>query len=75
MKIKNNLAAQRLSLIAAIIGAMVAVFSAVQMIGSIRVVDILTLFFGGFSAGAGLIKLIMDYRIKKTDTDSAAHEV
>ena len=72
MKNKNDLAGKRLSLIAAVIGILAALLGVIQMIDRIRVVDILLLFFGGFGAGAGLIKAIMEYRIKKTDADSAA---
>lgn len=70
---KNTFIGKRLSLIAAVIGLLAALLGVIQMIDRIRVVDILLLFFGGFGAGAGLIKAIMDYRIKKTNTDSTAH--
>jgi hypothetical protein len=55
------------------LGIFVAVIGAYQMIGKIRVVDIITLFFGGFGAGVGLVKTILDYRKNKTDTHSAYH--
>ena len=70
---KNTMMRKRLGLIGAIIGILVAVLGAYQMIGIIRTVDILTLFFGGFGAGAGLIKMILDYRKEKTSTGSAVH--
>ena len=64
---------KRLGLIGAVLGILVAVLGAYQMIGVIRTVDILTLFFGGFGAGAGLVKMILDYRKEKIDTGSIAH--
>ncbi|MCX6122749.1 MAG: hypothetical protein NTX44_14150 [Ignavibacteriales bacterium] len=70
---KNTFIGKRLSLIAAVIGVLAAILGVIQMIDRIRVVDILLLFFGGFGAGAGLIKAIMDYRMKKTDTDLTTH--
>ena len=70
---KNTLIGKRLSLIAAVVGLLAALLGVIQMIDRIRVVDVLLLFFGGFGAGAGLIKAIMDYRMKKTDTDPTAH--
>lgn len=70
---KNTMIRKRLSLIGTIIGILVAVIGAYRMIGNIRTVDIITLFFGGFGAGAGMVKTILDYRKKKTDTDSTAH--
>jgi hypothetical protein len=70
---KNTMMRKRLGLIGAIIGILVAVLGAYQMIGIIRTVDILTLFFGGFGAGAGLVKMILDYRKEKTSTGSDVH--
>jgi hypothetical protein len=64
---------KRIGFIGAILGILIAIIGAYQMIGIIRTVDIITLFFGGFGAGAGLVKAIMDYRILKTDTTSTAH--
>jgi hypothetical protein len=64
---------KRLGIIAALIGTLAAVSGAIQMIGTIRVVDILLLFFGGFGAGAGLVKAVSQYRKDKSDTDSIAH--
>jgi hypothetical protein len=55
------------------LGIFVAVIGAYQMIGKIRVVDIITLFFGGIGAGVGLVKTILDYRKNKIDTHSTAH--
>ncbi|MGD1044228.1 MAG: hypothetical protein ABR936_02745 [Bacteroidota bacterium] len=56
---------KRLGFIGAILGIVVAFIGAYQMIDKIRIVDIITLFFGGFGAGAGLIKVIMDHRKEK----------
>jgi dolichyl-phosphate-mannose--protein O-mannosyl transferase len=64
---------KRLSLIAAILGIFIAIFGAYQMIGRIRIVDIITLFFGGFGAGAGMIKMISDFRKEKPDSNSIPH--
>jgi hypothetical protein len=36
--------------------------SAFAVVDRIRLVDILTLFFTGFGAGAGLVKTILDFR-------------
>jgi hypothetical protein len=70
---KRTLIRKRLDIIGTILAIFIAFFGAYQMIGNIRTVDILTLFFGGFGAGAGMVKMILDYRKKKTDTDSIAH--
>jgi hypothetical protein len=70
---KNAGIRKRLSIIGTILGILVACLGAYQMIGTIRTVDILTLFFGGFGAGAGMIKMILDFRKEKTDTDLTAH--
>jgi hypothetical protein len=61
----NSKFRERLAFIGAIIGILVAFLGAYQMIGKIRTVDIVTLFFGGFGAGAGMVKVILDYRKKK----------
>ena len=63
---KNSIIRKRLDFIGTILAIFIAFFGAYQMIGNIRTVDILTLFFGGFGAGAGMIKLIMDYRKEKS---------
>jgi hypothetical protein len=73
MKNKNTLIGKRLSLIAAVIGVLAVFFAVIQMIDRIRVVDILLLFFGGFGAGAGFVKAILDYQKKDTDTNSTTH--
>jgi len=62
---KSTVIRERLGFIGAIIGILVAVIGAYQMIGIIRTVDIITLFFGGFGAGAGMVKMILDFRKKK----------
>jgi hypothetical protein len=59
---KNIAIRKRLDLIGTILAIFIAFFGAYQMIGNIRTVDIITLFFGGFGAGAGMVKLILDYR-------------
>jgi hypothetical protein len=45
-------------IIVATLGIAVAAVSAFSMIGEVRVVDILLLFFGGFAAGASLVAAI-----------------
>jgi hypothetical protein len=61
---------KRLGLMAAMIGISAALLGALQSIDRMRVVDILMLFFGGFGAGAGLVKAVLDYRQRKTNTNS-----
>jgi hypothetical protein len=63
---------KRFGLIGTILGILVAVIGAYQMIGKIRTVDIITLFFGGFGTGVGMVKMILDYKKKKTGTHSKA---
>lgn len=53
---------KRIGLIGAICGIIVAVLGAVQMADRLRLVDIITLFVGGFGAGAGMVKTIIDYK-------------
>lgn len=45
-------------IIVATLGIAVAAVSAFSMIGEVRLVDILLLFFGGFAAGASLVAAI-----------------
>jgi hypothetical protein len=70
---KNTKIRKRLDIIGTMLGIFVAVIGAYQMISKIRVVDIITLFFGGIGAGVGLVKTILDYRKNKIDTHSTAH--
>ena len=70
---KNTKIRKRLDIIGTMLGIFVAVIGAYQMIGKIRAVDIITLFFGGIGAGVGLVKTILDYRKNKIDTHSTAH--
>ena len=70
---KNTKIRKRLDIIGTMLGIFVAVIGAYQMIGKIRVVDIITLFFGGIGAGVGFVKTILDYRKNKIDTHSTAH--
>jgi hypothetical protein len=69
---KNIAIRKRLDLLGIALAIFIAFFGAYQMIGKIRTVDIITLFFGGFGAGAGMVKLILDYRKQKSDTDANA---
>ena len=48
---------QRFSAAGTILGAIVSVASALAMRDSVRMVDILSLFFGGVGTGAGLASL------------------
>ena len=70
---KNTKIRKRLDIIGTMLGIFVAVIGAYQMIGKIRVVDIITLFFGGIGAGVGLVKTILDYRKSKIVTHSTTH--
>jgi len=47
---------------ATIAGILATVMGAVQLIGQVRLVDILLLYFGGIGSGAGLVKLILDLK-------------
>ena len=53
-----------LGMFATLMGVLATVLGAIQMIGRIRLVDILFLFFGGFGCGAGLVRMIFDYKLK-----------
>jgi len=55
----------RLSLIGALVAAVAALMSALQMQGRVRTVDILTLFAGGFAAGVGVVGGIVEMRRAK----------
>jgi hypothetical protein len=63
---------KRIGLISTILGLAVALLGAVQMADRQRLVDILTLFFGGFGAGAGLVKAVIDIRAQRKAAQSAA---
>jgi hypothetical protein len=39
--------------------------NALQVVDRIRSFDILTLFFGGFGAGVGMVKAILDFRAER----------
>ena len=49
--------AQRLATVSTVLGAVISFVSALAMRDSVRLVDILALFFGGMGAGAGLASL------------------
>ena len=53
-------------------GLIAALGGALESMGRVRLVDVLTLFFGGFGAGAGLTKTIADMRKAKRDNTSAS---
>jgi hypothetical protein len=63
---------KRIGLISTILGLAVAVLGAVEMIDRLRLVDILTLFFGGFGAGAGMVKAVIDHGAQRNAEQSAA---
>ncbi len=63
---------KRIGLIATIFCVAVAALDAVLMADRLRLVDILTLFFGGFGAGAGMVKAIIDYRAHRKSIQNAA---
>jgi hypothetical protein len=51
-----------LGFITTVLSLFVAVLVVPQMMNRVRLVDILTLFFGGFGVGVGLVKTIIDLR-------------
>lgn len=55
----------RVQLLAGIFSTGLALFSAVSLAGRIRLVDILTLFFGGFAAGVSLAYAIRNWRDRR----------
>jgi hypothetical protein len=50
--------AQRYSTLATVLGAFLALFSAISMRDHVRLVEIIELFFGGLGTGAGLVNLV-----------------
>jgi len=64
---EKSLLRARLSLAGAVLGALAAVMSALQMQDRVRNVDILTLFAGGFGAGAGLVGAVVGMRRAKAE--------
>lgn len=65
---------RRLRLIATAVTVAVALVAALSMVGRVRLVDVLVLFFGGFAAGATLVDLIRqrvgERRARPTSTTS-----
>ncbi len=55
-------AKRRLKLIGAVVTVAVALIAALSMVGRVRLVDVLILFFGGFAAGASLVGYIRQRR-------------
>ncbi len=53
---------KRIILIATVASALAAVFSALQIMDRIRLVEVITVFVGAFGAGAGTVKAIIDFR-------------
>jgi hypothetical protein len=47
-----------LALFVSAVSAAVAFASAVQLIGEVRLVHVIMLFFGGFGSGAGLVRAL-----------------
>jgi hypothetical protein len=62
---------QRFSVVGTILGAVVSLASALAMRDSVRLVDILSLFFGGMGTGAGLASLAAT-RMRSRSADPAA---
>jgi hypothetical protein len=52
--------------------AALGLMSALTMIGEVRLVNILILFFGGFGAGAGLVAAVRGFRAARLRADAAA---
>jgi len=61
-KAEKNLLKARLALAGAIVAGVAALFSALQMQGRVRTVDILTLFAGGFGAGVGVVGAVVEWK-------------
>jgi hypothetical protein len=59
---------ERLELAGAVILLAVAMLSAYDMVGRIRLVDIITLFFSGFGGGVGLTHALVSWRSKRPKT-------
>jgi len=57
----------KLKLVAMIIFTLSAFLSAFTLTEEVRLVIVLTLFFGGFGAGASLVSFIKDMKDKKRD--------
>jgi hypothetical protein len=55
-----------LGIMTTVLGLFVAFLGVLQMMNRVRLVDILTLFFGGFGAGVGFVKTIVDFKKKST---------
>jgi hypothetical protein len=55
----------RVQLLAGVLSVAVALFSAVSLADRIRMVDILTLFFGGFAAGVSLTSAVRSWRERR----------
>jgi hypothetical protein len=55
----------RVQLLAGILSTGVALLSAVSLRDRIRLVDILTLFFGGFAAGVSLLSAVRNWRERR----------
>ena len=53
---------KHIPLIFSIIVIVAGIFNALALMDRVRLVDILTLFFTGFGAGAGLVKTVLDFR-------------
>ena len=54
-------------IIFAVICTVSAFLNALLLTDRIRLVDILTLFFGGFGAGAGVVKTVLDIRSRRKE--------
>jgi hypothetical protein len=60
-------AALRLTTIATAISAVIGLLGALQMRDRVRLVDILSLFFGGAGAGAGVVAAVVQWRTRQTE--------
>lgn len=65
--------AARLTMLATLASAAIALLGALAMRDRVRLVDILTLFFGGAGAGAGLVALVVQRRGHRGAAPEHAH--
>ena len=56
----------KLAVLSTVLGAILTFWAALLMRDHVRMVEILTLFFGGFGAGAGVASLVAARRARRT---------
>jgi hypothetical protein len=75
MHLSKNAMREKLPLLATVLGVTLSVISAFAMRDHVRTVDIVTLFFGGAAAGAGLAGLLGKQHGAETQFHSRRHEL